>query len=171
MKRTIAVIALCLGIGANASEDTCAEWGFLLDPNQATPLAPEVEAQVRGISEEYLKALGSDHPDEAEMFWDEPSGGRHPLSSRSALLQGTLGLGSGHISTVFRKAYSVPEAGGSVGTFVVLEYGTRSESHDSLHAVVWIQAKSEWKVFGHGYILACPPDSAPVRLAPAGATK
>lgn len=136
-----------------------------IDSSDTQPIHRSTAVDVRTSSDAYLKALRAEHVSEALSYWKSGEFGQSKTEATLRRLREDIGFADGHLSTDFRRAFSVSEANGQAGYFVVVEYGTRTKSKDLIQYVVWAVDDMRWQIVCHGYIFRCGPDSTPIDLS------
>ena len=147
-----------------SGEVSCAK-SMCFDPRDTEAISGSLTDELRAISDEYIATLLSDSFQSAAKYWTTDANGKAKPTASLQRIRETVGFGDGHQSTEFRQTFSVPEADGRTGYFVVVEYGTQTEAFDVIQRVVWVVDGEHWRVFCHEYVFLCPPDSTPVDLS------
>jgi hypothetical protein len=158
--------SLLLPLFANG-EVSCVK-STCFDPRDAEATSESLTEELRVVSDEYIAILLSDSFQSAAKYWNTNARGEAKTTSSLLRIRETVGFADGHQLTEFRQTFSVPEANGRTGYFIVVEYGTQTEAFDVIQHVLWEADGKQWRVVCHGYVFRCPPDSTPVDLSSRG---
>ena len=164
MSRFAVLFAAILFPYAATSEVTCSD-SVCFDSVDSQPVAEPVEAELRAIADKYLAVLKSEFFEESTEYWKPDSAGQPQTRLKLQKLRDSVGFVPDDETTVFRQMFSVSEANGRTGYFIVIEYGTRTGSFDVIQHIVWELESEHWQIVCHGYVYRCPPDSTPVDLS------
>ena len=162
-RRFFLIASLLLPPFANG-EISCLK-SLCFDPQDTEAISGSLTNELRTISDAYIAILLSNSFQSATEYWSTGASGKEMTTSRLQTIREKGGFTDGHQSTEFRQAFSVPEANGRTGYFVVVEYGTQTELFDVIQHVVWEVEDAQWRIVCHGHIFRCPPDSTPVDLS------
>ena len=133
--RLVMLLTLVLLPISAFGEIVCSGSAHCFDHGSQEPVSQAIEAEVRFISDEYIRLLLSENFEGSEHYWSTGTGGIASRPGRAQKTRENLGFDGDHIETYFRQVFSVLEVNGKKGQFVVLEYGTRTADIDVLHFV------------------------------------